>query len=314
MTLQPAPFHHATSCAPEEARADWVRTGDGLRLRLARLATGPRGTVLILPGRTEYVEKYGLVAGELQRHGYGSVAVDFRGQGLADRLLSDPAIGHVERFADYQQDVAALVDYARHLQMPQPWFMIGHSMGGAIGLRAALNGLDVKAAVFSAPMWGINMPGILRPVSWSLGLIAHKARMNQWITPGTRRTTYVRLADPNDNFLTSDPAMLDYMRQQLDAVLGLDLGGPSVPWLYRALVECRDLQKTTDPGLPTLTVVPTGDQIVSVADITRLGQQMTGGRVLIIDGGRHETMMETPERRKLFFDESIGFFDAHRGV
>lgn len=310
----PAPFHHPSARAPEEAHADWVQARDGVRLRLARLATGPRGTVLIMPGRTEYVEKYGMVAQELHRHGYGSVAVDFRGQGLADRLLPDPAIGHVGRFSDYQHDVDALTDYARHHDMPQPWFLIGHSMGGAIGLRATLNGLDVRAAVFSAPMWGINMQPVLRPVSWSLGLLAHLTGMNGWVTPGTKRQTYVRLADPLDNLLTSDPGMLDYMRQQLDAVVGLDLGGPSVPWLYRALVECRDLQRTTDPGIPTLTVVPTQDEIVSVRDMTRLGRQMKGGRVLTIEGGRHETMMETPERRALFFREVTAFFDAHRDL
>jgi lysophospholipase len=192
--------------------------------------------------------------------------------------------------------------------------MIAHSMGGAIGLRAALNGLDVKAAVFSAPLWGINMYEYLRPVAWSLGWVAHMTQMNWWITPGTERETYVRTADPDDNFLTSDPEMLAYMQNHLDSVLGLDLGGPSVPWLYRALVECRDLRRTTDPGLPTLTFVPTRDEIVSIDDMTRLGKAMLGGDIELIDGGRHETMMETPERRAHFYDQSVAFFERHRPV
>lgn len=312
MTPKPAPFHHQTARAPSEARADWVHADDGVRLRVGRLACGSKGTVLILPGRTEYIEKYGITAAELQKRGYGSVAIDFRGQGLADRFLNDPAIGHVKAFSDYQKDVATLVAYAELHDMPRPWYMIAHSMGGAIGLRAALNGLDVKAAVFSAPLWGINMYEYLRPVAWSLGWLAHMTRMDWWITPGTERETYVRTADPEDNFLTSDPEMLAYMQSHLDSVLGLDLGGPSVPWLYRALVECRDLRRTIDPGLPTLTFVPTRDEIVSIEDMTKLGQTMLGGEIVLIDGGRHETMMETPDRRRQFYDDSTAFFDRHR--
>ncbi|MEV8467806.1 alpha/beta hydrolase [Fluviibacterium sp. DFM31] len=314
MNLSPAPFHHPSSQAPEGAEAHWAEASDGVRLRVGRLASGPRGTVLILPGRTEYLEKYGMPATEFLARGYGAVAVDFRGQGLADRPLTDPAIGHVEDFTEYQRDVATLLAYAAHHDMPRPWVLLGHSMGGAIGLRAVLNGLDVTSAVFSAPMWGINMYRGVRPVAWGLGWLAHKTRLNGWVTPGMSRETYVRLADPADNWLTTDPEMIAYMRRQLEAVPGLDLGAPSVPWLYRALVECRDLRRTRDPGIPTLTVVPTRDEIVSVPDMTRQGREMIGGQVEIIDGGRHETMMETPARRKQFFDRATAFFDQHRGA
>jgi alpha-beta hydrolase superfamily lysophospholipase len=31
----------------------------------------------------------------------------------------------------------------------------------------------------------------------------------------------------------------------------------------------------------------------------------------LIEGGRHETMMETPARRRRFFDEAAAFFSEH---
>jgi lysophospholipase len=238
--------------------------------------------------------------------------MDVRGQGLSDRALPDPRIGHVTAFSEYQHDVDALVAFATARDLPRPWFVIGHSMGGAIALRALMRGLDVAGAVFSAPMWGIAMNPALRPVSWGLGWIAHKTRLNGWVTPGTKIDTYVRICDPADNFLTDDPSELAQMRAQLDAVAGLDLGGPSVPWLYRALVECAELHRNADPGVPTLTFLPTRDEIVSQAAMREMTARWRDATLVEVPDGRHETMMEIPARRRLFFDRTLAFFAAQR--
>ena len=311
MKLTPAPFHHQSAQACATARAFWVRAHDGVRLRVGHLSEGPEGTVLLVPGRTEYIEKYGAAAREFAARGYGVVALDYRGQGLADRLLPDAAIGHVDRFSDYQYDTRALVAVAEQLDLPRPWYALGHSLGGAILLRSLTSGLPVSAAVFSSPMWRINMAGVLYPVAWVLGWIAHATRMNWWVTPGTSRETYVRAADPEDNLLTGDPDMLAYMRGHLDAVEGLDLGGPSVPWLFRAMVECRDLARIRALPVPSLTFVPSSDAIVRVDAMVRLAGSWPDARLSVIEGGRHETMMETPARRRRFFDESVAFFAEH---
>lgn len=287
-----------------------MHAADGVRLRLGQLATGGAGTILMMPGRTEYLEKYGAIAADFAGHGYGMVAVDFRGQGLADRFLSDPRIGHVARFAEYQHDVTALVAFATTQAMPKPWVVIGHSMGGAIALRAVLNGLDVAGAVFSAPMWGIAMNPVLRPVAWGLGWVAHRTAMNGWITPGTKADTYVRICDPADNFLTDDPAQIAAMRAQLDAVPGLDLGGPSVPWLYRALRECDDLQRHADPQVPTLTFMPTRDEIVSQVAMRAMTGRWCNATLVKVPDGRHETMVEIPARRQMFLDRTLAFLAA----
>lgn len=288
-----------------------MRTADGVRLRVGMLAAGAAGTILMAPGRTEYLEKYGAVASDFADHDYGMVAVDFRGQGLSDRFLRDPRIGHVGRFADYQQDMAVLVAFAAARSMPKPWFLVGHSMGGAIALRALVNGLDVAGAVFSAPMWGIAMAPVLRPVAWGLGWVAHRTGMNWWITPGTRADTYVRICDPADNFLTDDPSQIAAMRAQLDAVPGLDLGGPSVPWLYRALRDCADLQRHATPQVPTLTFLPARDEIVSQHAMRAMTGRWRDATLVDVPGGRHETMVEIPARRRLFFDRTLAFFAEH---
>ena len=63
---------------PQDSRAYWVRAKDGIRIRVAHFpSTGDRGTVLLFPGRTEYVEKYGRTAAELAEAGYHTIAIDW---------------------------------------------------------------------------------------------------------------------------------------------------------------------------------------------------------------------------------------------
>ena len=87
-----APFHADVADAPEGARAFWLTAADGVRLRAVVWAGGARGTAVIFPGRTEFAEKYGRVAGRAGRRAASSVAViDWRGQGL-----SRPAPGNAD--------------------------------------------------------------------------------------------------------------------------------------------------------------------------------------------------------------------------
>ena len=113
---------------------------------------GDRGTILLFPGRTEYIEKYAHTAAAFGAQGYATLAVDWRGQGLSDRLLADARVGHVGQMCDYQLDVAAMREVAQAQELPRPYFLVAHSMGGCIGLRSLHAGLAVNAAMFSAPM------------------------------------------------------------------------------------------------------------------------------------------------------------------
>lgn len=296
--------------APEGAFALWALASDGIRLRLGRLGLGQRGTVLLLTGRTEYLEKYGRAAAALEARGFGTVSLDWRGQGRSDRLLAEPSIGHVGDFADYQLDLATLVDFAAAENMPRPWYMLAHSLGGAIGLRALTGGLDVSAAVFSAPLWGITISPPLRPVAWTLGFLAATAGRDGWVTPGMSGN-YVAEADPEDNTLTTDPEMFAWMQRHLREAPELALGGPSLPWVYRALHECRRLSAIDDPGRPTLTYLPGAETVVSPFAIRRLVGRWPEAHLIEMPGARHEVMMETKRRRTAFFDDAAGFFAAH---
>ncbi|MBO9400697.1 alpha/beta hydrolase [Shimia sp. R9_3] len=315
MSLQRAPFYHDVADGPE-ADAYWAKAEDGVRLRFAHwqreAAAGPtKGTVLLFPGRTEYVEKYGRAAADFGARGYEMIAIDWRGQGLADRLIKNPIAGYVGHFDDFQRDVAAVMAAVEALELPKPYHLVGHSMGGCIGLRAIYDGLPVKSAVFSGPMWGIHLSPTMRPTAWVTSALSKVFGFDQMISPGTSDTTYVLDQDFDGNALTKDAGMYAYMQRQMTDHPDLSLAGPSLRWVYEALMECRKLEKKASPDTPCLTFLGADEQIVDTSAIHDRMRRWPNGTLDIVPAGEHEVLMEVPESRNRIFDDCAAFFAEH---
>ncbi|MHA6325796.1 alpha/beta hydrolase [Roseivivax sp. CAU 1753] len=308
-----APFLAEQAQGPEGAHAVWIRSVDDKRLRLGHYPVGAgrtvKGTVLLFPGRTEYIEKYGRTAADLAAGGYHTISVDWRGQGLSERLLDDHRTGHVDVFHDYQHDVDAVVAWAESAGLPKPWHLIGHSMGGCIGLRALVNDLPVASAVFTGPMWGIRISPVARPAAWALSWSTSRMGLGHTIAPGTKPESYVVTEAFDTNMLTRDRDAYDYMRAQIAAEPKLALGGPSLRWLNEALQECRALSRLPAPDIPCLTFVGTNERIVDLARIEARMQAWPQGQLIHIPGGEHEVLMDTPEVRARIIAEVLALFN-----
>jgi len=310
--MQDAPFFDDIAGGPEGGAAHWLEADDGVRIRAAHWPLeGAKGTVLMFPGRTEYIEKYGDAAKNFQERGYASLAVDWRGQGIADRLLPNRAIGHVGEFADYQKDVAAVMAYAAALDLPRPYFLVGHSMGGCIGLRGLMDNLDVNAAMFSAPMWGMEMPKATRLFAWGISSVCLSLGLADRMTPGQHEIGYTLREEFAANTLTNDPATWALLGDHLRAHPDLTLGGPSLRWLNKSLKETRALSQMPSPDVPCLTYLGSDEAIVDPARIKDRMAIWPQGTLRVIAGGKHEMLMDTPDLRGAIFDETVAFFEGH---
>lgn len=309
--MSQVPYRADLSEAPGDAVPIWRTASDGVRLRLAYWpGAGSNGTVLLFPGRTEHIEKYGRVVRDLAENGYATITIDWRGQGFSDRLLGDPSLGHVGDFPDYQRDVAEMIAAAREAGLPQPWYLLAHSMGGSIGLRALVEGLPVRRAVFSAPLWGIRLPIAMRPLPFVLPPIYRLVGKHETYTPGTRPANYAAATGFDRNLLTTDPrAYRDYTRHAI-AEPAFAMGGPSVHWVGRAAVEGRALARMPRPALPVLTFLGEDEAVVSTTAIHNLHAEWPSASLRVIPGAKHELMMEAAPGRDLFFRETIEFFQA----
>lgn len=301
---------YARALAPGPARAAWVRAADGVRLRVVLWPReGARGTVLLLVGRTEYAEKYAPVAADLGARGFACATVDWRGQGLSDRLGAERALGHVGRFADYQGDLAALV--AATAGMPRPLFLLSHSMGGAIGLRALMSGLDVAAAAFVAPMWGIAMQPRMRPVAWGLSGLSRAVGLSGRLAPGQDLRPYLARAAFEGNGLTGDRATFERLCAEIAVEPDLALGGPTLRWLHEALREMRRLAAMPAPDVPSLVLLGEREAVVDPARVHRRMRGWSAARLMVFEGARHELLMEAPAIRERALDAVAAHFEAN---
>jgi len=140
----------------ENGREMTFRGADGKPLHGYRYdAENSRGTMLVLHGFTENAEKFSELLYSLARSGYSVLAYDQRGHGYSWRdedVRKDMSLTHVARFEDYVQDVKAVCDQALK-EMPKPWMIFGHSMGGAVTAAFIEDYPEVfEKAVLCAPM------------------------------------------------------------------------------------------------------------------------------------------------------------------
>ena len=79
---------------PQNIAGGFFTTRDGKKIRYGLFAAVTRplkGTVVLLPGRNECIEKYFETIRNLTDRGLGVATLDWRGQGGSDRLIRDPA-------------------------------------------------------------------------------------------------------------------------------------------------------------------------------------------------------------------------------
>jgi len=291
----------------------WRQAEDGVRLRLAYWTKRDAiGTIFLFPGRTEPIEKYGRVVQDLTDRGYAVITIDWRGQGFSDRLTDDNSLGHVNSFRDYQLDVAEMVSAAQGADLPEPWFLLSHSMGGIIALRALVEKLPVKSAVFSAPMWGLRLPLVLRLMPFVVPPLYRLLGRHFSYAPGARPANYVASTEFEENLLTTDAPTYGRLVQNASTEPAFALGGPSIHWVGQAAVEGFRLARLARPDLPVLTFLGSREGVVSLGAIRRIHAKWPSANLHIVPDAKHELMMETPERRRQFFDVMFEFLASDK--
>jgi lysophospholipase len=297
---------------PPGARVEVVRASDGVRLRAVRWVpqTAMRGTVVVLTGRAEFIEKYFEVIAQLLSRGFAVATMDWRGQGGSARSLRNPRKGHVDDFSLYERDLDALVDDVLGPSCPQPWFALCHSMGAAILLDIAHAGrCPFERVVTTAPM--IAIAGLRRPRgAHVLAEVLDTLGLGGAFAPGGGSKSITTMPFEG-NTLTSDPARYARAAEVVAAAPNLALGWPTVGWVHAAF---RLMKRFADPDFPRATRTPIlviasgADEVTDTRATERFAARLRAGRLIVVDGARHEILMERDEIRDQFwaaFDQFI---------
>ena len=290
---------------PDDVVTGAIQTPDGVNLRFARWPPPPgrKGTVLVLQGRAEFIEKYFETVRDLRARGFAVVTFDWRGQGLSDRALSNRHKGYVRSFSNFITDLEAVMEQVVLPDCPPPIFALAHSMGGAVVIRACHDGSRwFERVVLSAPM--IALPsGRLTQVAGPLARFMRLLGVGGAYVP-TGDSAATGTESFIGNVLTSDPVRYARNAAVLEQEPALGLGAPTVAW---ADVALRQMKQFADPAYaasirqPILMVAAGRDQVVSTPAIETFGQNLLAGRHLILAGAKHEILQEQDHYRAQFW-------------
>ncbi|MFE0756443.1 alpha/beta fold hydrolase [Inquilinus sp. NPDC058860] len=292
-------------------RTDVLTTPDGARLRWAVWPEPEgrvRGTVLILNGRSEFIEKYRETAGELIARGFRVFGFDWRGQGLSSRTPTGDETGHYDSFDPLVRDAALLIDQVVRPAGEGPLILLGHSMGGHLALRLLAGRPNLAAgAILTAPMVMPIAQSYARQAARLLSSMAASFGRGRRYALGEGAYDSERLLDPR-RLLSSDPVrnriQADWFRDHPDyRVSGITWG-----WLAAAFRSSAAITREAPSiGVPVLMLLAGQERLVDNAASRRVAQRMPQCRVSVYPDARHEILMERDDIRSAFWRDADDF-------
>lgn len=292
---------------PEGGRVGFFKTADKVQLRYGiwpKTSGSSKGTICLVQGRTEFIEKYFETIANFQSRGFQVATFDWRGQGGSDRLIDNPRLGYVDKFDDYWIDIHSFHSQILLPDCPPPYNLVGHSMGAFISLLASARDRMMFDRMFlSAPM--IAIEGL------PMGMAGMATMFEALCFAGMGQMALARKGDrsPTSETFPGNPLTSDFERYMriVDTYAqrpDLEISTPSLRWLAAAMRAMSRAAADDFPDrikTPVLMLAAARDEVVSTSAIEHLGLRMRSGRHAVIARARHELFMETDDIRGQVF-------------
>ena len=308
------------------ADAFWFEGYDGGRLRGAiwpATTATPRGTVLLLGGRTEFIEKYFEVIGQLRERGFAVATMDWRGQGLSVRGTSNRLKGHIEHFNEFDLDMAGFMKLVSERNLPQPFIGMAHSMGGNNMLRwlhladtdapLAAGLPKLKGLALSAPMVNLRIKPVQLILMRVLSFSGMALGLGDRYVPGGGDDEAVGQGTFEDNIVTSDPKRYARQNATVKANPELALASITLGWGGSAL-ESIDLVQSESfvesIRTPVFFAGAEKDMLVSEKQVAAYAKRVPGATYLNCVGCKHEILMEQDALQAPFWAAFDSFADG----
>ena len=292
---------------PPGASVGETLTSDGVRLRYARWRATTRktlGTVCLMQGRGETIEKYFETIGDLRSRGFAVATFDWRGQGGSERRLRNRMKGHVDSFEEYDRDLDAFMQHVALPDCPPPHFALAHSTGALVCLRTTREGrVRFSRLVLVSPLVALGQQRPSQPNAFRIAAFMTAIGLGEMTVPGSQALTIDKVPFEG-NWLTGDPARYQRTVDLFTKLPQVAVGAPTFGWLYAA---CRAMNEASEPDfgpairVPALIISGALDKLVSLTAAEGMAAALRAGGQVVIPGARHEIMMERDPVRAQFW-------------
>ncbi len=296
-----------------EKEISWFNPGAELKIRYGvwRPAKA-RGTVVVLGGRGEFLEKYEETIHDLLDRDFLVFSFDWRGQGLSSRETGKSILGHIDSFDEYLKDLEAFIDGIVVPGIVRPVVMLAHSMGGHLGLRYLAGQGDLfEKAVMTSPMVALKTNPIPPDLLYNATRIAVVLGLGKKQVPFTSgRNAYKGPFE--GNILTSSRRRFDRNRDIIEKKPELLVDSLSFGWLKAAFDSMNTINQ---PGFsdkiktPLMIIAAGNDRVVSNPAIKHLAESLPDANFHWLEKAEHEILQEKDSIREKFwflFDQYIG--------
>lgn len=261
--------------------------GGAVLFRRGWMPERARASVLVVHGFGEHSGRYEHVGQWLAERGFAVHAYDHRGHGRSAGRRC-----HVDRFDEYLDDLAVVLEQVRADAPETPLFLIGHSMGGLV--------VATFARERSPSVCGVVLSGAALAVPEGNSRI-RIARLIRAVLPRLRLSAGLDLAG-----LSTDPRVLaayladPLVERKMTASLAVELLG----------AVARTGPGGADVALPLLVLHGGDDSICASEGSERFAAAARTARLIRYRGLRHEIFNEPSFRDVLadvasFFEERL---------
>lgn len=288
---------------------------DGQQIRYACFepSNPPLGTILIAPGRREFIEKkYSELGSEFLHRNFRQIYFEWRGQGLSDRLLNGNRRqrDHATDFSRHIDDLSSF--YARIVKplIVGKLYACGHSMGAHLLMRwiATHKPPELQGLILTSPMLAIgshHINGAVNLLSWG----ADKLGFGEDYATGQHdfgadETRFEK------NPLTSNAERFVIMERYFSAHPDMAVGGVTWGWLHAAMQSIHWLNSRTHLHaitVPTLAILGEMDIVTPPADNKLVLRHLPNIETHTLPAALHDIMNEQESHRSQAWRHINGF-------
>lgn len=272
--------------------------------------------LIILPGRSEPLEKYAEVVHDLNT---GSLAgeykfflLDHRGQGSSGRMIEKDPLdyfkGHVDQFENYSNDVKIFFDLIVNNSGCTEKNLLAHSLGAGIAVDFMQKNPEyIDRAFLSSPMLKIQTEPYSYSIARTIVLASMAGGLGNKFAIGQK--TYNGERNFELNRFTNSKARYDMTMDIFDTYPQARLGGVTNRWLNEVMSGTWRLRfKYSELKIP-LRVAHAGIEMYSdKSEMIKLCEEAPYCNRMYLETSKHEVLMDKDINRNRVFSELEKFF------